>query len=54
MFNKSLIRFSVDGQDCFLPVVLKVKVKVAQLCLTLCNPTDYTAMEFSRPGYWSG
>ena len=27
---------------------LKVKVKVAQLCLTLCDP-----MEFSRPKYWS-
>ena len=52
MFSKSLIQFSVDGQDCFLPVVLKVKV--AQLCPTLCNPTDYTAMEFSRPAYWSG
>ena len=24
-------------------------MKVVQLCLTLCNP-----MEFSRPEYWSG
>ena len=33
----------------------KVKVKVAQSCLTLCNPTDYIqSMEFSRPEYWSG
>ena len=29
----------------------KQKVKVAQLCLCLCNPMD---MEFSRPKYWSG
>ena len=26
-----------------------MKVKVAQLCPTLCDP-----MEFSRPEYWSG
>ena len=32
----------------------KVKVKVTQSCLTLCNPTDYTVHEFSRPEYWSG
>ena len=31
---------------------MRVKVKVAQLCLTLCDPMDY--MEFSRPEYWSG
>ena len=30
----------------------KVKVKVAQSCLTLCNPMDCT-MEFSRPEYWN-
>ena len=29
----------------------KVKVKVTQSCLTLCNPWT---MEFSRPEYWSG
>ena len=29
----------------------KVKVQVAQLCLTLCDPMS---MEFSRPDYWSG
>ena len=29
-----------------------MKVKVAQSCLTLCNPMD--SMEFSRPEYWSG
>ena len=27
------------------------KVKVAQLCPTLCNPRDYTV---SRPEYWNG
>ena len=33
----------------------KVKVKAAQLYLTLWNPMDYTQfMEFSRPEYWSG
>ena len=30
----------------------KNKVKVAQLCPTLCDPMDY--MEFSRPEYWGG
>ena len=35
---------------------LLVKVKIAQLCLTLCNPMDYfiQSMEFSRPEYRSG
>ena len=28
---------------------VRMKVKVTQSCLTLCNP-----MEFSRPEYWSG
>ena len=33
---------------------LKLKMKVAQLCSTLCDPTDYLqSMEFSRPEYWS-
>ena len=32
----------------------KVKLKVAQLCLTFCNPMDYTVHEFSRPEYWTG
>ena len=31
-----------------------VKVKVTQLCLTLCDRMNYTPIEFSRPGYWSG
>ena len=29
-------------------------MKVAQLCPTLCNPTDYKCMEFSREEHWSG
>ena len=34
----------------------KVKVLVAQLCLTLCNPMDQApkSMGFSRQEYWSG
>ena len=35
----------------------KVKVLVAQSCLTLCDPMDHQAplsMEFSRQEYWSG
>ena len=30
-----------------------MKVKVAQLCPTLCDPMDQS-MDFSRPEYWSG
>ena len=30
----------------------RMEVKVAQLCLTLCDPMD--PIEFSRPEYWSG
>ena len=32
----------------------KIKVKVSQLRLTLCDPLDYPSMEFSRPEYRSG
>jgi len=32
-------------------VLTVMKVKVAHLCPTLCNPIDY--IEFSRPEYWS-
>ena len=32
----------------------KRNVKVAQSCPTLCDPMDYTVIEFSRPEYWSG
>ena len=32
-----------------------LKVKVSQLCPTLCDPMNYIqSMEFSRPEYWSG
>ena len=30
------------------------KVKVTQLCPTLCEPVDYTVHAISRPEYWSG
>ena len=32
----------------------RAKVKIAQSCLTLCDPMDIQSMEFSRPEYWSG
>ena len=33
----------------------KVKVKVAQSCLTLCDPMDYTVHEILQARiYWSG
>ena len=44
-------RASGGGRNAGL--VAKVKVKFAQRP-TLCGPMDYTDMEFSRPGYWSG
>ena len=31
----------------------KRKVKVTQLCPTLCHPMEYTFHGFSRPEYWS-
>ena len=34
--------------------VLPVKVKVAQLCPTLCDPWMMQSTECSRPEYWSG
>ena len=34
-----------------LVCLLVSEVKVTQLCLTLCDPVDYTVMEFSRPEY---
>ena len=30
------------------------KAKVAQSCPTLCDPMDYTVVEFSRPEHWRG
>ena len=41
-----------DQDSCCRHGERQVKVKVAQVCPTLCDPMDY--MEFSRPGYWSG
>ena len=38
-------------QDSAFSKVVKVKVKVTQPCLTLCDHMD---MKFSRPEYWSG
>ena len=39
-------------------IPLKVKMKVTQLCPTLCDPhglwTPIQSMEFSRPEYWGG
>ena len=35
-------------------IVITLKVKVTQSCLTLCDPVAYTVHEFSRPEYWSG
>ena len=40
-------------------LVLNVLCSVAQLCLTLCNPMDYSppgssVLGFSRQEYWSG
>ena len=45
--------------DTYSCIEVKVKVLVAQLCLTLCDPMDCSppgssAMEFSRQEYWSG
>jgi len=31
-----------------------MKVKVIQLCLTLCDPHGLYSLEFSRLEYWSG
>ena len=53
--------FLVDAESTFTHpyVENKVKVLVAQSCLTLCDPRDCnppgsTSMEFSRQGFWSG
>ena len=35
--------------------IYEMKVKVAQLCLTLSDPMEtIQSMEFSRPEFWSG
>ena len=33
---------------------MKVKVRVAQSCLTLCDPMDLTVHGILQPEYWSG
>ena len=35
-------------------LIYPVKVKVIQSCPALCNPMNYTSMEFSRSESWSG
>ena len=35
-------------------IVLLVKVKIIQLCQTLCDPWAMESMESSRSEYWSG
>ena len=39
---------------CIDVFIMKVKVKVAQLCPTLCDRWTIQSMAFSRPEYWSG
>ena len=34
--------------------LFEVSVKVAQLCLTLCDPMDYIVHGILQPEYWSG
>ena len=49
-----------DFDPCWSDYTIKVKVKVIQSCLTLCDPSWTVAhqaplsMEFSRQEYWSG
>ena len=38
----------------FILTPRKVKVKVIQLCLTLCDPMDYIVHEILQAKYWSG
>ena len=38
----TLLNLHEDEEDCWLYWSLKVKVKVSQMCLTLCDPMDYT------------
>ena len=40
---------------CYNSMVSEVKGKVAQSCLTLCDPMDYIqSVKLSRPEDWSG
>ena len=50
----SLLKLFSLPRKPYLLCVLKVKVRITQLCLTLCNPVDYTVHGISRPEYWSG
>ena len=38
-------RVYIYNPDILLSVTIKVKVKVAQSCLTFCDPMDYTVHE---------
>ena len=56
---KTLPRYSHTEGKGFRILKEKVKVLVAHLCLTLCDPVDLAhhapmSMEFSRQEYWSG
>ena len=35
-------------------IEIHMKMTVAQLCPTLCDPMDHTVLEFFSPEYWSG
>ena len=37
-----------------MKVRVRVRVKAAQSCPSLCDPMTIQSMEFSRPEYWSG
>ena len=49
---RTILKSFRSSSICLLYSV-KPKVKVAQSCLTLCNPWTLQSMEFSRPEYWS-
>ena len=53
LFQKDFWVFLVKPSTSFVKF-MKVKVKVTQSRPTLCDPMDYTYMDFSRPEYWSG
>ena len=44
--------FLPTSRPLYLPVYTCI-VKVTPLCLTICDPMDFS-LEFSRPEYWSG
>ena len=54
--KKNMVMLNLKKRNYFK---LKVKVLVAHLCLTLCDPTDcitpgYSVYGFPRQEYWSG